>query len=379
MQPLDYLSSTIGLIWTIACVPLGFILTAAGYLILNKIPAKWLCDYDETPTEELLSGKRFRFLPSGIPISVLVSVCLVLCRLSFNKGYDIYFCIFALIIFTAVLIALADIKYQIIPDQFTIAVGVFGAAVSAYDIIRGFHILHSGWLSPVFGAAIGAGTMLLIDFIGMKLFHREGMGFGDVKLFFAVGLFTGFPGTIYAFIISVVTASIAFAVIILVSRLKGGASAGESDGEEKSEQTDSSEETKEASESEATEAENASESAENENVPDKAADESKSENVPDKAADESKSENVPDKAADENKSENSDENSSDEVSSDEVSSDEVSSDEVSSDEEEPSEDEQDGLGTYLAFGPYIAIALCAYASLFDLIQYLAGLYLNLFH
>ena len=33
---------------------------------------------------------------------------------------------------------------------------------------------------------------------------------------------------------------------------------------------------------------------------------------------------------------------------------------------------------YLAFGPYIALAVGVYCALFDLVQYLAGLYLSLF-
>lgn len=207
MQPFDYLNTTTGLIWTVICIPSGFLLTALGYLLLNRIPASWLCDYNETPSEELLSGKRFRYLRGwGIPISIVMSVCLVLCRLQFNKGFDIYFILLSLIVFTGILIAIADFKYQIIPDQFTIAIGILALAVSVYDLVRGFHILHSAWWSPLAGAGIGAGVMILVDLIGMLVYHREGMGFGDVKLFFAVGILTGIPGTIYTFLISILTA-----------------------------------------------------------------------------------------------------------------------------------------------------------------------------
>ena len=226
MQPFSYLISPVGMIWVILCLPLGFALTAVGYCIINRIPAKWLCDYNETPSEELLTGKRVKYLPSGIPVSLLMTACLVLCRLQFNKGYDIYFCVLSLILFDCLLIAIADIKYQIIPDQFTIILGILAIMISVYDIVRGYNILHSAWWSPLAGAGIGAGTMLLVDFIGMLVYKRDGMGFGDVKLFLAGGILTGFPGTVTAFIIAIVTATVFFVAIIIISKIiHGGHSA----------------------------------------------------------------------------------------------------------------------------------------------------------
>ena len=219
MQPLDYLNTTGGMIWTAACVLFGILLTWLYYKVINIIPAKWLCDYNETPSPELLSGKRVSYLRSGIIMSAVTAACLVICRLQFNKGYDIYFVMFALIIIVALMIAICDIKYLIIPDQFTIALAVLGLAVSIYDIIRGYGILHGAWWSPLAGAAMGAAVMLLIDLIGKLIYKKEGMGFGDVKLFAAVGMITGFPGTILAFIISLISATICFCVIMVVSRI----------------------------------------------------------------------------------------------------------------------------------------------------------------
>lgn len=286
MQPLNYLQSTTGLIWVIACIPLGFLLTFLAYLTINKVPAKWLCDYNETPSADLLSGERVNYKKSGIILSFIVSASLVMCRLQFNKGYDIYFLLLTLIIFLGIMISVADIKYTIIPDQFTVALGVLGVAVSVYDIVRGYNILHQSWWSPLAGAALGAGVMIIIDLLGMLIYKKDGMGFGDVKLFFAVGLFTGFPGTIYALIISLITASICFVVILIVSK------------------TVSSHKNSELSEQ----------------------------------------------------------------------------DNIEENQEISDEDNADiSAGSHLAFGPYIAIAVIVYAALFDVINYLAELYMSLFY
>ncbi len=216
MQPLNYLMTTTGMIWLIACLPLGFLLVATGYFVFNKAPAKWFCDYNEQPGAELLT-QRVKYKGSGIVLSLLFAVCLMLCRLQFNKGYDIYFCIFALFILVAFLVIVSDYKYTIIPDQFTAFLAVTALAVSVYDLVRGYNILHAAWWSPLLGAVIGVATMLLIDFLGMVIYKKTGMGFGDVKLFAAVGILTGFPGTLYTLTLSILTAAVCFIVILAIS------------------------------------------------------------------------------------------------------------------------------------------------------------------
>ena len=302
MQPLQYLMTTGGLLWTAACVLLGVALTWLAYRIINTIPAAWLCDYNEAPSEELLSGKRVKYAGSGIFVSAGAVLCLILCRLQFNKGYDIYFVFFVLIIMIALMIAVCDLKYTIIPDQFTVALAVLGLLISIYDLVRGFGILHSTVWSPLAGAAVGGGAMLLIDMIGMLIYKRTGMGFGDVKLFAAVGLLTGFPGTIIAFILSMITGMIFFCIILLTVRIlarrQGGAEA----------------------------------------VPEKT----------ETAEEAVKPENAEEQAGEQ------------------------------SEEQKEQDTSDEGGGSYLAFGPYIALALIAYVCLYDFIYQMVELYLKLF-
>jgi len=314
MQPLNYLNTTGGMIWTAACALFGIFAAWLYYRVINRIPAAWLCDYNETPSPELLSGKRVNFARSGIIMSVVTAAALVLCRLQFNKGYDIYFAVFAFIIIIALMIAICDIKYTIIPDQFTIAVAVLGAAVSVYDLIRGYGILHNTWWSPIAGAALGAAVMIIIDFIGMIIYKKDGMGFGDVKLFAAVGIITGFPGTIYAFIISMVTATVCFAVIMIIVRILVRKNA---------------------------------KSAQSGTAPD--------EEVGQAQASDAAEEAVPAAEADGDEAAEPD----------------------PSETEEPA-GEENTKGSYLAFGPYIAIALICYLAFNDFIYNMVELYLRLF-
>ena len=290
MPIIDYIQTTGGIIWTAACVPLGIFFAWLAVFIINRIPASWLCEYGEAPSDELLGQRRVSLKKEGVIMSVVLCISLVLCRLQFNYGFDIYFIILSLIILTAVMTSVCDLKYMIIPDQFTIALAVLSAALSIYDIIRGFRILHQYWWSPLVGIAIGGCTMLIIDFIGMKLYKKDGMGFGDVKLFAAVGILTGILGTVCTFAMSLVTATVTFTGIIAVSKIRAQ--------------------------------KNTSVQTENTDINDD--------------------------------SDNNTENT------------------------EAAVEEPVSAKSYLAFGPYISAALIIYIVLFDIVNYLANLYIDLF-
>lgn len=304
MKPLDYLSTTEGLIWTGVCAALGALFTALVFFIINHIPAKWLCDYNEEPSEELLSGRRIKFLPAAPLLFVLFTAVLLLCRVQFNRGFDPVFIMASLVVLCCALVAVSDIKYQIIPDQFTIALAVLSALLSVYDIISGYGFFSRAWWSPLAGAAIGAGVMIVIDLIGQLVYHREGMGFGDVKLFAAVGLLSGFPGTIYVLIIAILTATLGFLAVIIIKAVRSP----------KAEQTEKAEET-------------------------------------------------PSEA---------------QPSDEKTDPDEEASPEDSKNDEAAAEAAESGAGGYLAFGPYIALALAAYLAFYDRINELVNMYLNLF-
>lgn len=291
MEALAYLGTADGLIWVIACLPISFLLIFVSYLLFNKFPAKWYCDYDEEPSEELL-GKRVSFKGSGIILSIITAICLAACRLQYNKGFDILFAALGISIIILLMITVSDFKYTIIPDQFTVALAVVFLAVVVYDRLRGYNIFSSEWWQPIAGAAIGGVVMLLINALGVIIYKKDGMGFGDVKLFAAVGILTGFPGTIYTILISLVVASVGFIATIIIGKIM---QVKNSDAEEVTDEDDDDTDVAEASE-----------------------------------------------------------------------------------EESETSEEEESHGSYLAFGPYIAIGTIVYICLINLINSLANMYLSLF-
>ncbi len=232
MRSTEYLLTTDGMIWVIACLPLAFLMIFVSYFLFNRFPAKWYCDYDEEPSEELL-GRRVSYKGSGIALSIITAVCFAACRLQYNKGYDILFISLSIAIIILLMIAVSDFKYTIIPDQFTAALAVVFLLIVVYDRIRGYNIFSSEWWQPLAGAAVGGAAMLLINALGVIIYKKEGMGFGDVKLFAAVGILTGFPGTLYTILISLVVACVGFAVTFIAGRtLRGKEETDETDSDD---------------------------------------------------------------------------------------------------------------------------------------------------
>lgn len=335
MQPLSYLNTTGGIIWTAACVLFGIIFTWLGYRIINSIPASWLCDYGETPSEEIVSGMRVKFLGSGIIVSLITAVLFVLCRLQFNKGFTIYFVLLSLIIVISLMIAICDIKYTIIPDQFTIALAVLSLAVSIYDIVRGFEILHKNWWSPICGAVIGAGVMIFIDLLGMLIYKKTGMGFGDVKLFAAVGLLAGFPGTLLTFVISLLSATVCFLFIIILVKIISRNSGDKETAQPSDEKADVKFSETLVPDEKNLSAENKDKYAEPDSTPD--------------AVKNTEDVQKPDESSEE-----------------------------SSVSEAQKDDEKNGGGSYFAFGPYIAFATICYIVFYDYIYEIFDMYMSNF-
>lgn len=193
----------------VVAIVIGFFAGHGAVYVFNKMPASWLCDYGEEPSEELKNPYRQRI--KGYPRKLTLSGFFAAGTVNLAL-YDIQLAVAAVIFCWAlVIIAAADGKYGIIPDQFVIV-----TAISA----MGFIPYHGSVTETVFGFVIGGGIMLLAALAGKAIFKQESLGFGDVKLFAAIGLALGIKGTLTVMVISSVVSALVFSVMLMKKKIK---------------------------------------------------------------------------------------------------------------------------------------------------------------
>jgi prepilin signal peptidase PulO-like enzyme (type II secretory pathway) len=183
-------------------------------LILNKMPARCFCDYDEAPGE-IHEMPRVGKWQAICAVLVLAAVFpLIICRFGLSVT-GVSLCLLSAVL---VMIALSDLKFCIIPDELIIAGCLFALIAGLCSVFSG-----SIWqerLSPVFGAAIGAGVIFLINLVGKLIYKKDALGMGDLKLMAVVGIACGTVGTVYAFLAGILLAGIFFTVCILLKRTR---------------------------------------------------------------------------------------------------------------------------------------------------------------
>ena len=106
----------------------------------------------------------------------------------FHYGINLELCTYLVIISVTLIIFISDFKYMIILDSPLIIGSILVL------IIRYFELgIQSTLLSLLYGLSMLI-IMYLIKLLGNKLFKRESLGDGDIKLSFLIGIVLGYPG-----------------------------------------------------------------------------------------------------------------------------------------------------------------------------------------
>ena len=108
-----------------------------------------------------------------------------------------------------------DYKEQIIPNRLNLTIFEVGLA---YTFLEGIVNINVA-VNMLLGMIVGAGIFLLITFIGGLIAGKEAMGFGDVKLMGALGLFFGWQTIIIISLFAFLMGAI-IGVLLIVSKKK---------------------------------------------------------------------------------------------------------------------------------------------------------------
>ena len=151
---------------------------------------------------------------------LMVIVALLYISLLYFKGISIDTLKFLFLIPMLIITFMIDYKLQIIPNRLTLTIFetglVFTFATSLLNITGGIDL----FLDSILGMLAGAGIFLLITLIGGAIAGKEAMGFGDVKLMGALGLFFGWINIILISVMAFLFAAIVSIVILIARRKK---------------------------------------------------------------------------------------------------------------------------------------------------------------
>jgi leader peptidase (prepilin peptidase)/N-methyltransferase len=146
-------------------------------------------------------GRNFSFRYPFVEL--LTAALFVACWLRFSSQPAVAACGW---IFLSCLIAATfiDLDHFIIPDAFTLGLGVAGVLLSV--AVPGLHGQNGGFLvdsvragtASLLGLLVGSGLVLWILLLAEVILKKEAMGFGDVKFVGALGAFCGWQGAVFA-------------------------------------------------------------------------------------------------------------------------------------------------------------------------------------
>ncbi|MGO1058955.1 prepilin peptidase [Planococcus sp. FY231025] len=118
--------------------------------------------------------------------------------LSFWKfGFTPELIVALLFVSLLVIITVSDIAYMLIPDKVLLPIGIVLLALRLF-------IPLDPWWDAIAGALVGFGLLLLIAIVS-----KGGMGGGDIKLFFVIGLVLGVSGTLLTLFLASLIGAIA--------------------------------------------------------------------------------------------------------------------------------------------------------------------------
>ena len=178
------------------------------------------CNFVFLKEEKVLSKKNFKeynhILKPSYALILINAVAYIALLYKFGTTdlikLGMYMCLVPMLLSAFVV----DYKIQIIPNRLNLTMFEIGLI---FVFIYGMTNLSIS-MDMLFGAITGGGIFLLITLIGGAIAGKEAMGFGDVKLMGALGLYFGFASTIAISIMSFLIGAIVSIALMVIRKNK---------------------------------------------------------------------------------------------------------------------------------------------------------------
>lgn len=200
---------------------LYYVVAAIAGLLVGQIvdwANKRLPEYKKVFSRDIITEYKMEFKPNYI-LMILTSII----YMTLIYVYGIQETLIAnldlikFIIITPMLLSafVIDYKLQIIPNRLNLAIFEIGIIFTFLYGLSNVAIT----INMLLGMVAGGGIFLLITLIGGLFYGKEAMGFGDVKLMGALGLFFGLSNIIIITLVSFLIGAI-LSIVLLATKIK---------------------------------------------------------------------------------------------------------------------------------------------------------------
>ena len=176
-----------------------------------------LPDYKKVFSKEFFSEYLKNCRPKYL---LMLIVALLYIALLYLNGLTLYTVKFMLLIPMIIIAFIIDFKSQIIPNRLTLTIFETGLVFTFVETLLEPNAGINIFVDNILGMLVGGGIFLLITLIGGAIAGKEAMGFGDVKLMGASGLFFGWLNMILISVMAFLFAAVVSIVILIAKRKK---------------------------------------------------------------------------------------------------------------------------------------------------------------
>ena len=179
---------------------------------------KRLPEHKKVLTLDIFREYKIEFKPNYLLMFIMSAIYISLIYImgiqkTFIENLDlIKYCILAPMLISVFVI---DYKHQIVPNRLNLTIFEVGIIFTFIYALSNVAIS----MNMILGMIVGGGLFLIITLIGGVLYGKETMGFGDVKLVAALGLFFGLSNIIVITLVSFLIGAV-LSIILLLIKIK---------------------------------------------------------------------------------------------------------------------------------------------------------------
>ncbi len=201
------------LITCILAIISGTLLGNSAVYVFNHLPGRWLTDYGEEPSDELLHPTTQRV--KSVPYKYLFSGLFIAIGIYEGVRDPITAIPLLAALWLLLLMSIADIKYMIVPDQL-----IFLLVLTGIGFLPGKIALYHrhAIYDSLIGAALGLIIMLSLALISRAIYKKWSLGGADIKLFIAIGFLTGVYGVLIIFILSTLLSGLHLGWLLILKK-----------------------------------------------------------------------------------------------------------------------------------------------------------------